>query len=378
MTSRDGGDATPAQPGEPAVSDSDSQDVAPRRAGLNRKRTIIGAVVAVAFLAIVFWRVIPQVGDYAQAGEYITAMTVGAVALLVAVVVLYLFIYGWPFVAATPGLRYRDGFVVNQSAFAISNGIPGGGAFGLGLQFAQLASYGVSPTAATAAIGATGIWSVFLSLGLPVTGIAAYAAAGDAAGKYVAAAAVGVILLIVIVGTFALILRSESTAMRVGRLGDRVANPIVRKFRHGQPIDFVASVLRLRHDTVGLVNRRWLAITAVQLAVSWAQFGILYTALVGVTGSTGAVPLLGAYGSWAISQVGIMIPITPGGLGTVDAVLIALLTSAGIDSGAATAADLVWRASSYIPQMAIGLGAIFIWRWQVSRARVSAAQAAQA
>ncbi|MCP4812253.1 MAG: hypothetical protein GY888_07070, partial [Planctomycetaceae bacterium] len=46
--------------------------------------------------------------------------------------------------------------------------IPGGGAFGLGLQYAQLTSYKVTPTAATAGIGATGVWSVFITLGLPI------------------------------------------------------------------------------------------------------------------------------------------------------------------------------------------------------------------
>ncbi|MDZ7576835.1 MAG: YbhN family protein [Candidatus Nanopelagicales bacterium] len=374
MTSREPEDTAP-EPGAEAVPEKEAEPKPPPRSGLNRKRTIIGAVVAILFLAVVFARVIPQIGDYSQAGEYLKSMSAGAVVSLVAVVLLYLFVYGWPFVAATPGLRYRDAFVVNQSAFAVSNGIPGGGAFGLGLQYAQLATYKTSPTAATAAIGATGVWSVFLSLGLPVTGIAAYAAVGDDASKYAVAAVIGLAILIAVIGTFALILKSERGARRVGDFCSRIANPVVRKLRHGQSMDLTPSVLRLRHDTVGLVRRRWVAITAAQIAVSWAQFAILYTALVGVTGSTGAVPLLGAYGSWAISQLGIMIPITPGGLGTVDAALIALLSAAGIDAGAATAADLVWRASSYIPQMAIGLISIFYWRWQVQRNRKLASSA---
>ena len=124
-------------------------------------------------------------------------------------------------------------------------------------------------------------------------------------------------------------------------------------------------MLKLRHDIVGLVERRWHVITLAQIGVSWSQFAILYVALLGVTKDVGMPPLLVAYGCWAISQLGIMIPVTPGGLGTVDAVLIALLTSFGVDSGAATAADLVWRASSYIPQMAIGLIMIFYWRWDI-------------
>ena len=98
--------------------------------------------------------------------------------------------------------------------------------------------------------------------------------------------------------------------------------------------------------------------------------------MVGVSGSSGAPELLLVYGCWAIAQLGILIPITPGGLGTVDAVMIGLMTSFGIDSGLATAADLVWRASSYIPQIVIGLISIFYWRWDVNRMRKKAAKAA--
>lgn len=332
--------------------------------GIDRRRTIIGAVVAIVFLAIVFARVIPQIGDYAAAASYVEAMTGAAIASLVIVVLLYLWIYGWPFVAATPGLRYRDGFIVNQSAFTVSNGIPAGGAFGLGLQYAQLTSYGASPTVTTAAIGATGLWSVFVTLFLPVTGVTALALSGDDAGNYLTAAVIGIAALVALIGTFAFILRSESNAERFGAFAERVADKVVGRFRPGTQLHLKAQVLRLRHDTVGLVSRRWHVITIAQIAVSWAQFAILYTALVGMADGGSAAPILTAYGCWAIAQLGVMIPLTPGGLGTVDAVMIALLTSFGVDNGQATAADLVWRASSYVPQIIVGLVSIFVWRWQ--------------
>lgn len=335
--------------------------------GIDRKKTIIGAVIAVVFLAIVFVRVIPQFGSYAEAAEYVQQMTTAALVSLVAVLLLYLVVYGFPFVASTPGLRYKQGFVVNQSAFAVSNGVPAGGAFGLALQYAQLTSYRTTPTAATASIGATGVWSVFVTLFLPVTGVAALAVSGDNAGNYVLGAVLGILGLAVMVGLFALILHSESGAQRVGGFADRVVNGVLHRFRKGASIDITGQVLKLRHDIVGLVRRRWHVISLSQIGVSWMQFAILYTAIVGLShGQTGA-PFLVVYGCWAIAQLGIMIPLTPGGLGTVDAALIALLTTFGIDNGVATAADLVWRASSYIPQMIIGLGCIFYWRWDVRR-----------
>lgn len=346
--------------------------------GIDRKKTIIGAIVAVVFLAIVFTRVIPQIGSYSEAADYISAMSTLAIAGLVAATLWYLFVYGWPFVAATPGLRYKEGFIVNQSAFAVSNGIPAGGAFGLGLQYAQLTSYKATPTVATAAIGATGLWSVFVTLFLPVTGILALTLSGEAAGNYVLGAVIGVVVLVVVVGLFAIILRSESNAEKVGTWADKVVNGIVHKFKKDTTLDIKGQILKLRHDIVELVARRWHVITLSQIAVSWSQFLILYMALLGVTKDVGMPTIWVAYGCWAISQLGIMIPVTPGGLGTVDAVLIGLLTTFGVDNGAATAADLVWRAASYIPQMAIGLIMIFYWRWDINRRRRKAEKTATA
>ncbi len=365
---------------KPATSPEQAQDQAPQlsdeeararlgvtNAGLNRKKTIIGAIVAIVFLAIVFVRVIPQIGSYSEAADYIKAMTGAAIAGLVIVTLFYLWVYGWPFVASTPGLRYKQGFIVNQSAFAVSNGVPAGGALGLGLQYAQLTSYKTTPTAATASIGATGTWSVFVTLFLPVTGVVALSASGDAAGSYVKAAVLGVIALVVVVGLFALILKSEKNAVRIGKVADSIINWCIHLFKKDKNVDVSTQIMTLRTDIVDLVKRRWHVITIAQISVSWAQFAILYAALVGVSGSAGTIPLLTAYGCWAVSQLGILIPLTPGGLGTVDAVLIGLLTTMGVDNGAATAADLVWRASSYIPQICIGLICIFYWRWDIRK-----------
>lgn len=335
--------------------------------GIDKKKSIILGIIAVIFLIIVFFRVIPQIGSYSEAAESLENMTMWSLVALVAAVIFYLWVYGWPFVASTPGLKYKSGFIVNQSAFAVSNGVPGGGAIGLGLQYAQLTSYKTTPTAATASIGATGIWSVFITLFLPVTGVLALTLSGEGAGNYVIAAVIGVAILIVVVGLFALILKSESNAVRVGHLADKIANWAIHLVKKDKDVDVTSQIVKLRTDIVDLVSKRWAWITISQIAVSWSQFGILYWAMHGVAGDAGAPPLLLIYGCWAISQLGIMIPITPGGLGTVDAAMIGLMVTMGIDTGTATAAALVWRAASYIPQIIIGLVSIFYWRVDLRR-----------
>jgi uncharacterized protein (TIRG00374 family) len=317
---------------------------------------------------VIFLRVIPQIGSYADAVVAIQAMSGWAILLILLAVVLYNLVYGFPFMAATPGLPYGHSFQLNQGAFAISNGIPAGGAFGLGVQYAMLDTYGVAPAAATAAIGAVGVWSIFVTLGLPVLGLVAISASGTIdAGPYVVVGVVGLVVLLVMVVVFGLIMRSERLAERVGGLANKIARPVVRRSKKHSDADFVPMLVNFRLSIVDLVRRRWAAITVTQLGVSVAQFLILFAALRGVEGQGTKTSVLVAFGAWAVAQIGIMIPITPGGLGTVDAFLIALLTSMGVNDGDATAADLVWRAASFVPQIVIGIVSLVMWSRRAAR-----------
>ena len=181
-------------------------------------------------------------------------------------------------------------------------------------------------------------------------------------------AVLGLVILVVMIGGFALIMRSESLASWLGRLGDRILNPLLRRFGKGRQVDLVPATLKFRSDIVDLVRRRWAAISAAQLGVSLSQFMIFYVSLRGVEGwGVAGTSLLVAFGAFAVAQIGLMIPITPGGLGTVDAVMIALLTSMGVSDGAATAADLVWRAASFVPQITIGVIALVTWSRRAAR-----------
>ncbi len=351
------------------ASPSPDPQVPPPSGSLDRRRSIVGGIVAAAFLVIIFARVIPQVGDYQGAFDSLGALRFLDIAALAAALGTYLAVYGLPYLVAAPGINYLQSEIVNNSRFTIGNGIPGGGALGLAVGYSQLTFYGANPTAATAAIGATGVWASFVTLTLPITGVLAFAMSGRDIGAFLVPSLVGVAILIGVVVAFTLILRSERSAVRIGAFVDRVIGGLLARFRPSLEVNITDQVLHLRRDIVGLVERRWLAITAASFAVSLGQFLILAVAVSVV--SSGDVDLLAVYGCWAVSQLGILIPVTPGGLGTVDAALIALMVSldVGVDEGDATAAALLWRATYYFPQILLGLVCIVVWRWQVGRAK---------
>ncbi|CAB4920974.1 MAG: hypothetical protein F2836_01095 [Actinobacteria bacterium] len=345
---------------------------------LDKKKSLILGGIGVAFMVLIFWKVIPQIGDYGEAWSALQSMGTLSMALIATMVLLYLLAYGLPFMAVTPGLHYWRSQQVNQAAFTISNGVPAGGAVGLAVQFGMLTSFAIAPTAATAAITAVGVWSTFVSLGFPILGVAALAAVGGS-GQYTWVGIVGLAILVAAVVIFVLVMRSESLAASIGRFANKAIGPLRGRVKSLHDLDAVAPITKFRGDMYDVLRRRWAAITAAQIAVSAAQFLILYVALRGVQGwDSPGTSILAAFAAFAISQVMLMVPITPGGLGTVDALMISILISLGAEKGDATAADLVWRASSDVPQILIGIVALLAWTRRAGRAFAKSSSATPA
>ena len=143
-------------------------------------------------------------------------MTPAAMVLLGLSSIITILVYVWPYQAAVPGLRYRPGFVIRQTSFAISNAIPAGGAFGLAVQLAMLRSYGVTLAVATAGIAVTSLWSVLMTLTLPVMGVLAALTTGALESQWVWVALAGLAATVVSILLLWLILRSEPSARKVG------------------------------------------------------------------------------------------------------------------------------------------------------------------
>lgn len=330
-------------------------------AKLDVRKSVILGVIGIAFIVLIFWKVIPQIGSYSEALESLQSMTWGALVIIGITVVIYLAVYGLAYRAAEPRLTYLQSQQVNQAAFTISNGVPAGGAVGLAVQFGMLTSFRLPPTAATAAITAVSIWSTFISLGFPIMGVLALSIVGTT-DSVAWMGPLGLVILIVIVALFVSIMRSAPLAERIGALGNKVIHPLTTRIHRMKDLDVAAPIVKFRSDMYDLLRRRWLWLTAAQVGISFTQFLILFAALRGVEGwdQPGTNPLA-AFGAYAVSHIMLMVPITPGGLGTMDALMIQLLVSSGTEKGAATAADLVWRATSYFPQIIIGLFALITW-----------------
>ena len=327
------------------------------------KQQIIATILTLLILVMVFAIVLPQFGDYGEAWTAVQNMETWQLGLIVLATVGLIIIYVTPYIAALPGLKFKPAFYTRQTSFMISNVIPGGGAWGLAVQYGMLSSYGVGPAPTTATIGITSVWNTLVTLSLPVVALVGLAASGQSNSEAVLVTLIAAAAVITMIVVFALILRSESFARKIGRMGDAIIGWGAGLINKDVDLDAEAAVVDFRESIVGVVSERWILITLANVGQQLAQFFILYLAVVALQGGfNGPVTIMEAFAAFAFGRLATFIPVPPGGLGTTDAIITASLTAFGMGNNDALAATMVWRAATYFPQVIIGVITMLLWR----------------
>src|SRR5207248_7359810 len=175
----------------------------------------------------------------------------------------------------------------------------------------------------TTGVLVSGVWNSFIKLGMPVLALALVALQGSAGKGRVTAALVGIGGLAAAIVVFALMLRSEEMARRFGLLAGRAASRLLglagRPAVHGWEL----ATVKFRNRTVALLERGWLPITVASLVSHLSLFLVLLVTLRDVGVSEAAVSWAQVLAVFAFARLATAIPITPAGLGVVEAVLIA-------------------------------------------------------
>ena len=354
------------------MTDESAAADAPAPKKSDKTKTIIGGIVTLLVLILVFGIVLPQFGDYGQAWTAIQNMSALALGILLVMTIVNIVVYVWPYQAAIPGIKYRPAFVIRQTSFMISNVVPMGGAFGLAVQYSMLGFYNVGAAEATAGIGITSIWNTFVTLSLPIFGSLGLVLIGQAQGAAFAVAAVGLVAIGIAVWLFAAILRSQENARKIGQYGERLVEWAYGLFKKVPEFDVVEEVVHFRDSTVEVVSDGWLKITATSYLQQFMQFMILWAAVFAIQGGTNApVTFIEAFVAFAFGRLTTFIPLPPGGLGTADAAITAILVAFGAANNDALAAVMVWRALTYFPQVGIGIGTFLYYRGKQAKAQTA-------
>jgi putative heme transporter len=327
-----------------------------------RLRTALSALVSIALVVGVFWYFLPQFTSISAVWASIRAMTWFEVTTLLLAAIWNLFTYLLVNVVTMPGLKLRQAAVATEASTAVSNTVPGGGAIGIGLNYAMYSSWGFSRSRTSVFLVVSGVWNNFAKLGLPVLALTLLALRGNPSGARILAGLIGVGALVAAVVVLWLLMRSERSAVQVGLAAGRVASSLRRLVGRGPVHGWELATAKFRARTIALVRARWQWITLVTVVSHLSLFFVLLLALRDVGVSEAEVSWIEALAVFAFARLLTAIPITPGGLGVVEVALITGLVAAGGPRPEVAAAVLIFRALTYVLPIPLGLVAYVFWR----------------
>jgi len=256
---------------------------------------------------------------------------------------------------------------------AFSRIVPGGAAAGAALQYRLLVQTGIPSGTIGTALTATSLISSATLFALPVLSLPAIIFGAPAPKGLTQAAWLGAALFLLAATLGAVLISTDRPVRAAGRTIQSISNRLRKRHETGLPDRLIVERNRAR-ETLG--SRWWLA-----LLTALGNWLFDYLALLAALAAVGSRPrpslVLLAY---VASMVLGMIPITPGGLGFVEAGLTATLALAGVPGAEAVLATLAYRLVSYWMPLAIGPFAYLFHqrRYRDRRHLANAADAADA
>lgn len=341
------------------------------RLGRGTKR-MLQAAVSVVLVVGIFAFAIPRIADYSAVWATVTALTPIELWSLVVATVFNLATYWLANMAALPGLGFGQAAVVTQTTTSVANTLPAGGAMAVGLTYTILRSWGFPRAAIALYVGVTGIWNVFLKLGLPVVALALLAVTGQANAALVAAALVGLLVLGVAVVLFALMLWKKELARRIGDGVARAVSALRRLLRRPPILGWGEQAVAFRKRTILLVARRWPQLSLATIVSHLALWFVLLLSLRHVGVAEHEVSTLQILAVFAFGRLIAALPVTPGGLGVIELGYIGGLVAAGGDEAQVVAAVLLFRVLTYGVQIPLGGFTYLVWRVRASWRREEA------
>jgi uncharacterized protein (TIRG00374 family) len=242
-------------------------------------------------------------------------------------------------------LRTDAWFAVATSQLAgnaMTQVVPGGAAAGATLQLRLLSRSGAETATAISGFTAFSLLQTASILFLPVLTLPTILAGAGVDRGLAQTAFLGVAGFFVVAGVGALLLTTDPILIGIGRTVQAVRNRLFHRRR--TLTELPAKLVSERNSIREVLGERWreaLLMTASRLGF---DFLALFAALAAVGGLPKPSLALLAYTAASLLA---MVPITPGGLGLVEAGLTGTLALAGVAPAQAVLATLLYRLASY-------------------------------
>jgi len=333
----------PAGAEPPAVDDSET-----------RTRFSVGRVLLLVVTAFSLYLLAPSIGEVFSAWNHLGEFNPLALPVVV-VLEVGSFACVWLLTAIALRREHWDAIILSQLAGNAFNKVtPGGGSTGTAVQARMLADAGFDYTTALTAVTVQSLLVAAALVALPVFVIPGVLTGTALPPSLIQAAWVGIAVFVVMVGAGTLLLATRRPVRMLGNSVQWVVNLL--RFRRPKLEGLGDRLLVERDEIRETMGTRW--IEAVGAAVGrWAfEYLVLLLALYAIDAKPDPWPVLLAFVAASVLS---MIPLTPGGLGFVEAGLAATLAAAGIGTQKALAATLLFRLVSF--WLPLPIGAVAGW-----------------
>ncbi len=347
----------PGQPGTEEARPPSSQDApdtasvdspqhgpssSPLGRGRHSARSVVGRVLVVAITGVALYVVLPSLTRVVAAWPQLTSLSP---VWLVAAFLCEVASFGCTFALQRLVLRTKNWYAVVTAGLAgnaVTKVLPGGAAAGAAVQFRMLASAGIDADSVAGGLTAASLLSIGGLLALPIFSLPAVLGGTQVSSGLEHTALLGLagFGLYVIFGIT--VIASNRPLALFGRVAERLWNSLPGRRSKVTGLD--RRLLYQRDEIRSTLGRNW----PLAVVLTTARLGLDYLCLLGALRATGSDPrpslVLLAY---AAAGIVALVPITPGGLGIVEASLSGLLVLANVPGGKALVATLAYRLASY-------------------------------
>lgn len=322
------------------------------------RRAVLVRLAFLAASAVVLYVLLPKLGDLAAEVPDLSRI---ALWWFVPMIVLEAcsFACTWALIkVAIPEVPWFVAATSQLTSNAVSRAVPGGAAVGTTMGWRMLSVTGVDRGTAGTALAANAFISNGVLFAIPVLALlTSVVGAPIPEGMHLVAYGGSVLFFVLFAAGFALV-HYDRPIHVVGDAIHRAWGPVARRLHRAEAID--GDGLAARRDVVvQTLGSRWKR----ALAAAVGNWLFDYLALVCALLAVGAHPrpslVLLAYGLTAVIA---MVPITPGGVGVVEAGLSAMLTLAHVSARKAILATLAYRLVSFWLSLPVGLVAYLLFR----------------
>lgn len=246
---------------------------------------------------------------------------------------------------------------------AASRILPGGNATGSVVQASMLVRAGQATGAVATTMGGIGLLTTGMLLALPVLTVPAVIIRPPPARQLGLGLVVSLVVAVVLVALGLALLKWDAFVHAVGRVAGQALHLVRPRIAVA---DVVRSVTDQRDVVAAAFAGRWSRALAFAAANRMLDYAALVASLYAVGARARPSMVLLAY----VLALGLaLVPITPGGLGFVEAGLTTVLVLAGVSSDQAVLGTLLYRLVSFWLPIPVGALAWAGWRLHPSVAR---------